>query len=239
MHGLPGCLAVLPESQRAVVELVAVDGLTVAEAAQALGITAGNARARVVRVVQVVRLLVRLDGPADRRVVRGRPRPPGLLLGGAVFALCGLVPLWRVPGARRETSADRETDATVVEPGPAPAVPAAGPWPMPAVAQAPGNALQGSGYRVEFTPRRIRVDVDIVDTSWWVLATKRGFSQAYAVQLLMLKPGRVIRSDASRRVTWREACRPSAASFGATAAAIGALAIPVVPIVLLIGAWTD
>jgi RNA polymerase sigma-70 factor (ECF subfamily) len=39
-------LAGLPENQRAVVELVAVDGLTVAEAAQALGITAGNARVR-------------------------------------------------------------------------------------------------------------------------------------------------------------------------------------------------
>lgn len=39
-------LAGLPESQRAVVELVAVDGLTLAEAAQALGITAGNARVR-------------------------------------------------------------------------------------------------------------------------------------------------------------------------------------------------
>ena len=36
-------LAGLPENQRAVVELVAVDGLTVAEAAQALGITTGNA----------------------------------------------------------------------------------------------------------------------------------------------------------------------------------------------------
>jgi RNA polymerase sigma-70 factor (ECF subfamily) len=39
-------LAGLPENQRAVVELVAVDGLTIAEAAQALGITAGNARVR-------------------------------------------------------------------------------------------------------------------------------------------------------------------------------------------------
>lgn len=39
-------LAGLPENQRAVVELVAVDGLTLAEAAQALGITAGNARVR-------------------------------------------------------------------------------------------------------------------------------------------------------------------------------------------------
>jgi RNA polymerase sigma factor (sigma-70 family) len=39
-------LASLPESQRAVVELVAVDGLTLAAAAQALGITAGTARVR-------------------------------------------------------------------------------------------------------------------------------------------------------------------------------------------------
>lgn len=36
----------LPSSQRAVLELVAVDGLTLTEAATALGITAGNARIR-------------------------------------------------------------------------------------------------------------------------------------------------------------------------------------------------
>ena len=39
-------LADLPANQRAVVELVAVDGLSLTEAAQALGITAGNARVR-------------------------------------------------------------------------------------------------------------------------------------------------------------------------------------------------
>lgn len=39
-------LAELPEGQRAVVELVAVDGLTLSEAAQALGISATNARVR-------------------------------------------------------------------------------------------------------------------------------------------------------------------------------------------------
>lgn len=39
-------LAALPERQRAVVELVAVDGLSLTEAANALGITAGNARVR-------------------------------------------------------------------------------------------------------------------------------------------------------------------------------------------------
>jgi RNA polymerase sigma factor (sigma-70 family) len=39
-------LASLPDNQRAVVELVAVDGLSLAEAAQALGISAGNARVR-------------------------------------------------------------------------------------------------------------------------------------------------------------------------------------------------
>ncbi len=39
-------LAALPDKQRAVVELVAVDGLSLTEAAQALGITAGNARVR-------------------------------------------------------------------------------------------------------------------------------------------------------------------------------------------------
>ncbi|GAB3034451.1 RNA polymerase sigma factor [Nocardioides flavus (ex Wang et al. 2016)] len=39
-------LAALPDNQRAVVELVAVDGFSLAEAAQVLGITAGNARVR-------------------------------------------------------------------------------------------------------------------------------------------------------------------------------------------------
>ena len=39
-------LAQLPDSQRAVVELVAVDGLSLTDAAQALGISAGNARVR-------------------------------------------------------------------------------------------------------------------------------------------------------------------------------------------------
>ena len=39
-------LAGLPENQRAVVELVAVDGLSLAEAAHALGISAGSARVR-------------------------------------------------------------------------------------------------------------------------------------------------------------------------------------------------
>ena len=39
-------LAGLPDNQRAVVELVAVDGLSLTEAAQALGISAGSARVR-------------------------------------------------------------------------------------------------------------------------------------------------------------------------------------------------
>jgi RNA polymerase sigma factor (sigma-70 family) len=43
---LYGSLAGLPDSQRAVVELVAVDGLSLVEAAHALGISAGSARVR-------------------------------------------------------------------------------------------------------------------------------------------------------------------------------------------------
>lgn len=42
----------LPERQRAVIELVAVDGLSVTEAAAVLGITAGNARVRYHRARQ-------------------------------------------------------------------------------------------------------------------------------------------------------------------------------------------
>lgn len=47
-------LADLPERQRAVMELVAVDGLSVTEAAAALGISAGNARVRYHRARQRV-----------------------------------------------------------------------------------------------------------------------------------------------------------------------------------------
>jgi RNA polymerase sigma-70 factor (ECF subfamily) len=46
-------LAELPEGQRAVVELVAVDGLTLSEAAQALGISSTNARVRYHRARRV------------------------------------------------------------------------------------------------------------------------------------------------------------------------------------------
>lgn len=45
-RGVYRSLAALPERQRAVVELVAVDGLSLTEAATALGISAGNARVR-------------------------------------------------------------------------------------------------------------------------------------------------------------------------------------------------
>lgn len=54
-------LADLPESQRAVVELVAVDGLSLIEAAAALSISPGNARVRYHR--------------ARRRLTQNLPRP--------------------------------------------------------------------------------------------------------------------------------------------------------------------
>ncbi len=44
----------LPEGERAVLELVSVDGLTVAEAAAALGIRAGTARVRLYRARQAI-----------------------------------------------------------------------------------------------------------------------------------------------------------------------------------------
>jgi DNA-directed RNA polymerase specialized sigma24 family protein len=46
---------VLPENERAVVELVAVDGLSLKDAAAALGIRPGAARVRMYRARRVVR----------------------------------------------------------------------------------------------------------------------------------------------------------------------------------------
>jgi hypothetical protein len=158
----------------------------------AVGVTFFGVLFLAIGVVCVV-LGLGLDG-SDRSALVGA---------GLVFALFSLIPLWRVPGVWREAAYARGDDGAVVEPGPAPDVPADGPWPVAAVAQALGNALQGSGYRVMHTPHRIRIDVDVADQSWWVLATKRGLKSAYAVQLLMTEPGRVIRSDFSRKIIWR------------------------------------
>lgn len=52
---LHASLAGLPDGQRAVLELVAVDGLTLAEAAAALGISAANARVRYHRARRTLR----------------------------------------------------------------------------------------------------------------------------------------------------------------------------------------
>lgn len=52
-------LAGLPDSQRAVVELVAVDGLSLTDAAAALGITTGNARVRYHRARRRLALTLR------------------------------------------------------------------------------------------------------------------------------------------------------------------------------------
>ena len=48
----------LPDSERAVLELVSVDGLTVAEAAVALGIRQGTARVRLHRARRTLLLLL-------------------------------------------------------------------------------------------------------------------------------------------------------------------------------------
>jgi RNA polymerase sigma factor (sigma-70 family) len=61
-------LALLPEGERAVLELVGCDGLTLAEAAAALGIRTGTARVRLHRARRAVRRPARLDGPPPRTV---------------------------------------------------------------------------------------------------------------------------------------------------------------------------
>jgi RNA polymerase sigma-70 factor (ECF subfamily) len=61
-------IARLPEPERAVLELVAVDGLTVAQAAVALGIRAGAARVRLFRARRALR------GAGDE-VLALEPRP--------------------------------------------------------------------------------------------------------------------------------------------------------------------
>lgn len=62
-RGVLSSLESLPLSQRAVVELVAVDGLTVTEAATVLGISAGNARIRYHRARR--RLALTLTNPRE------------------------------------------------------------------------------------------------------------------------------------------------------------------------------
>ena len=62
-RGVLASLATLPASQRAVVELVAVDGLSLVEAATALGISAGNARIRYHRARR--RLTLDLTHPRE------------------------------------------------------------------------------------------------------------------------------------------------------------------------------
>lgn len=57
----------LPEAERAVLELVAIDELTVAEAAAAVGVRAGTARVRLYRA--------RRKLSADLEAVAGQPKP--------------------------------------------------------------------------------------------------------------------------------------------------------------------
>lgn len=56
-------MAELPEPERAVLELVAVDGLSITEAAQALGIRAGTARVRLFRARRRLRALTEQPDP--------------------------------------------------------------------------------------------------------------------------------------------------------------------------------
>ena len=70
-------LSRLPENERAVVELVAVDGLSLKEAAVALGIRPGTARARMYRARRAVRDVLASPGhppqsPAAVRVTSAR-----------------------------------------------------------------------------------------------------------------------------------------------------------------------
>ena len=61
-------LRALPEGERAVLELVSVDGLTVAEAAAALGIRAATARVRLHRARRALRSSPRLATATEVRI---------------------------------------------------------------------------------------------------------------------------------------------------------------------------
>ncbi|MFH8368196.1 RNA polymerase sigma factor [Streptomyces sp. NPDC018031] len=91
-RGTLAAIADLPEGERAVLELVAVDQLTVAEAAAALGIRQVTARVRLHRARKTLRAAAERDGPA-RRDAAGRPgggdlrqRPAGGQAGAAHFS---------------------------------------------------------------------------------------------------------------------------------------------------------
>jgi RNA polymerase sigma factor (sigma-70 family) len=62
-------LRALPEGERAVLELVSVDGLTVAEAAAALGIRAATARVRLHRARRALRSSPRLATVTEVRIL--------------------------------------------------------------------------------------------------------------------------------------------------------------------------
>jgi hypothetical protein len=73
-------LAALPEGERAVLELVSYDGLTVAEAAAALGIRPGAARVRLHRARRLARRLAgdspgQLVGPPSAGQANGTQSP--------------------------------------------------------------------------------------------------------------------------------------------------------------------
>jgi RNA polymerase sigma-70 factor (ECF subfamily) len=71
---LYNALSALPENERAILELVAVDGLPLKDAAAALGIKPGAARVRMHRARRAAR--VALSSPQAEPAARREPKPP-------------------------------------------------------------------------------------------------------------------------------------------------------------------
>ena len=80
-RGLLAALAMLPERERAVIELVDVAGLRAKDVATVLGLTPGTVRMRLMRARTRLRRQAARDAPAS---ARGAPRGPYTAAGSAI-----------------------------------------------------------------------------------------------------------------------------------------------------------